>query len=108
MPFVSLTITFVGEGAKLNCSVATRWLLFPVSEHISSYTCDGMLLIQKLAAPEYGVAGILRFSVNIYSLNPFPFTNECFTKSQSLQLVAIKQEKRNENVAMFPSPPPFL
>lgn len=56
---------------------------------------------------EYGVARILWFSVNIYSLNPFPFTNECFTKSQSLKLVAIKKEKSNENVAMFPPPSPY-
>lgn len=91
----------------MNCSAATGGLLFLVSERISSSTCDCMLPIHQLAPPESGVAWILWFSVNIYSLNPFPFTNECSTKSQSLQLVAIKTEKSNENVAMFPSPPPF-
>lgn len=56
---------------------------------------------------EYGVARILWFSVNIYSLNPFPFTNECFIKSQSFKLVAIKKEKSNENVACFHPLPHF-
>lgn len=107
MPFVSLNNHFCwGKSKNERLSSNSMAFVWRVCAHLQlhwwlyvsySWACSS----------ECGVAWILWFSINIYSLNPFPFPNECFTKSQSLKLVAIKKEKSNENVAMFPPLPPF-